>query len=395
MSRDREAPNAWQSVKPQIDVDYSGNDRDYGVAIGSFLAQQILAAEKSLSNYEAFQRLRPWWMPFAVYEYFARRRARLMLEPRVTQFFPHMAERIAGIAQGAQSSVEFLYLFQAMESASTSVPTVGEAARSGCTAIAFSGSSICRPVLAHNFDLVELASPLLALRVFANSRGFRSLAFSLAPMAGIVDGINEAGLAITYNYAPSTDVRCTHPPISFAVEEALSSCATVEHAVRKISRMPRGGGALLMLADAGGDVASLELSARHWSLRRPGSSQQPLHHSNAYQTSEMRRYEPCRSTTYPSNAPEALRDQPIFQSAERRDARVKELLANTYQDVTDERIDIIMADHGRIDSPDSDTICMHGGYWSTLASVRLFPAERRLRVAYGPACDAVFVDFAL
>ena len=98
----------------------------------------------------------------------------------------------------------------------------------------------------------------------------RSLEFITAPMAGTIDGVNEAGLCITYNYAFTLD-RPNQPAgmISMAISEALASCRTVAEAAEWITSRPRWGGGLLMLADATGDIASLEFSSTRSQLRRP------------------------------------------------------------------------------------------------------------------------------
>lgn len=379
--------------EPKIDVTCKGDDREYGVAIGSNLQPKIYRAQESIADFETFRLHQPWWMPFPVYQYVAQRRARWMLEPRISTVYPHLAERIIGIAQGAKTSVDFLYLFHAMESVSTDV---SEPALAGCTAVAARGTRTQdrNPIVGHNFDLVDLASPLLALRESHRTGGLRYVGFTLAPMAGVVDGINEAGLAITYDYAPTTDLELDGPPISFGIDEALSTCTTVTQAVQRLAELPRGGGALLMLADASGDIAALELSANHSELRRPQSESDYLSHSNAYQTATMQRHELPRNSVYADTAPADLRDTPVFQSAERRDDRIQQLFESDLV-VSPDSLAALMSDHGREDCGNGDTICMHGSYWSTLASVQLMPVERRLRISYGPACEAEYQDFVL
>ena len=52
-----------------------------------------------------------------------------------------------------------------------------------------------------------------------------------------------------------------------------------------------------------------------------------------------------------------------------------------------------MADHGPGDSPSSESICMHGEYWVTTATLQFFPRSRRVRVAFDTACRAQFTEF--
>jgi hypothetical protein len=54
-----------------------------------------------------------------------------------------------------------------------------------------------------------------------------------------------------------------------------------------------------------------------------------------------------------------------------------------------------MGDHGANGIPSADTLCMHSDYWHTTACVQLLPAQRRMRIAYAPACAAQYAEFAL
>src|SRR5439155_21232854 len=89
------------------------------------------------------------------------------------------------------------------------------------------------------FDYLPLVQPLYTLRESRPRSGFRSLDFTIAPFAGAVDGINEKGLCITYDYAHVSDFsgRGT-APISIAIAEALQRCATVVEAADWLSSRP-------------------------------------------------------------------------------------------------------------------------------------------------------------
>jgi hypothetical protein len=140
-----------------------------------------------------------------------------------------------------------------------------------------------------------------------------------------------------------------------------------------------------MLADATGDVAALELAGDRACVRRPEAGADVLFHSNAYCTPMLKEAEAPAETCYTDAAPAALRGRRVMESPERRDARLTELLqAPRRLDASD--LAGIMADHGADGAPDDGTICMHSDYWSTTASLQWFPVERKVRVAYGPAC---------
>ena len=378
--------------RPKIDVECHGDPRELGLAIGESLRERIRIAERVLPDFETFRLHQPWWMPTSVFYYMAQRRARWALEPSLAANYPSMQERLLGIAQGAHTTVEFLYLFHALESASTGtcdvVPSLA-----ACTAVAVNGSRTAsrHSLLCHNFDLVPATAPLLSLRRNSGSGPLRSISLSLAPMAGTIDGINERGLSITYNYAPTTDCDETEPPVSLGIDDALGNCSTTTQAIDRITSYPRGGGALLMLADARGEVAALELSAHHCHRRWTDASG-VLSHSNAYRSRAMQQFEMPRTAVYSDRAPQALRGMPVFQSAARRDMRLSYLLRNNSMLGSSDLLRF-MSDHGKEEVPSGDTICMHGSHWSTLATVELNPGERTMSVAYGPACEANYTTF--
>src|SRR5262249_36265800 len=162
----------------------------------------------------------------------------------------------------------------AMESALSSVEGRMVPALAGaCSALAVRGqrSKSGEGIIAHNFDYPPLVQPYFILRESRPRNGFRSLDFAVAPQAGTIDGVNEAGLCITLNYAFLTDGGRPAPLITMAIADALASCGTVSEALARISRQPRWGAGMLMLADASGDIASLELSGSRAAVRRPES----------------------------------------------------------------------------------------------------------------------------
>lgn len=381
---------------PSVNVRLDSNSpHEQGVMIGRTLRAEILCAERIMHQFETFRLQQPWWMPYYVFQYMAMWRARSLMEPRLEDAYPKLTARLRGMAEGAGTSLEFLFLFHALESASTSAAPIAPSL-AACSAVAARGKRTVDqlPVLAHNFDLVPSTMPLLTVRESRIPQCFSYVALSLAPMTGVIDGINEAGLAITYNYAPTTDSIDGGSPVSMSIDWALSNCGTVEQAAERLAASPRGGGALLMLADASGDIASLELSAHHAQLRRPTGALEWLVHSNAYQTEAMQKYELPRSMVYDQSAPQALRGVPVFESAEKRQQQMERLLLDS-EPLDVDSLEKLLSDHGPHDQPSGNSICMHGPHWSTLASVQLFPAQRRLRVSYGHACRASFEDFQL
>ena len=126
----------------------------------------------------------------------------------------------------------------------------------------------------------------------------------MAPVAGAVDGVNERGLCITYDYGFAIDdAHGSGPPISASISAALERCSTTSEAINLIRSRPRWGGGLLMLADAEGDIASLELSTTCSEVRRPVAGEDILFHTNAFSTKPMQGVQVSADARFTRQAP--------------------------------------------------------------------------------------------
>ncbi len=373
-----------------------GSPREMGLAQGAAVRSKIHSAREALADLEAFRLQQPCWLTYSVYRWLAEQKASRFLSAPLARDFPAMNERLIGIAQGADISLKGVLLINALEPLMSSVG--GCAACPGaCSAVAIRGhrSQSGEPIIARNFDYLPLVQPFYLVRKSNPNKGLRTVEFTTAPLAGAVDGMNEAGLCITYNYGFTTDQpNVPAAPISMAISMALQHCSSVSQAADFISSMPRWGGALLMLADADGDIASLELSSTRHHLRRPGIGEHVLYHTNAFSNPRMQEVQIARDAVYTTSAPTPLRGRRLHQSSELRDRRLQQLLAET--DVFDvDQLSALMADHGTDSTPGDHTLCVHGSYWFTTACLQFLPRSRRIRVAYSTACQARFEDVEL
>ena len=218
--------------------------------------------------------------------------------------------------------------------------------------------------------------------------------FTISPLCGAVDGMNERGLCITYNYAFVTEAARSAPPISMVIAEVLARCETVADAVRWITSRPRCGAGLLMMADPSGDIVSLEVSNTRSYLRRPPAGEDFLFHTNSYIGDAMRETEVAHEAVYTGRAPAPLRGRRVLQSSDVRYRRFAQLLDKPTR-WGPEELAALMADHGPTGNPDDDTICMHGNYWYTTACLQFLPRARRIRIAYDSTCQARFATLQL
>ncbi|QDU94948.1 C45 family autoproteolytic acyltransferase/hydolase [Lignipirellula cremea] len=390
-----------EQVVPQINAIAHGESYALGYELGETLRQRIHHCFDILSSLEFFRLQQPWWMPYTAFLWSAESRAQSLLQAHVERSFPQMFERINGMAAGSGVRVGTLYLYLALEAVMASIDSATRVDQipepfAACTALAARGerSAFGSPFVVHNFDNVAQSREFFVVREICRPQQYRSLEFTGAPLGGVIDGVNEAGLCIAYDYAMTVDGEQSGPPVSLAIDDALGACSTVAAAAQRIQSHPRCGGAILMLADASGDIASLELSSTRSFLRRPSSGEDVLHHSNAFQASTMKKVQVSPHACYAETTPFGLRGQRVLQSPERRDERLHGLLSQLGR-LGAEEVGQLISDHGPDGQPSSDTVCMHGDHWSTIASLQLFPVERKMRIGYGPACQAEFRELSL
>lgn len=380
---------------PRIDSVCRGDAFAMGVAQGQHLREKIHAARTALTGLEAFRLRQPWWLPFPAYRWFVERKAQRLIAGWDAAA-PEMLQRLRGIAAGAGLGESALALFNVLEAVLGNV-TRSTACPAACSAVAVRGrrSAAGTPIIAHNFDYLPIVQPFYTLRDSRPTGLARSLDFTFAPLAGAIDGVNEHGLAIAYNYAFTTDAPAGPvPPISTAIGDALEHCRTVEEATARITSRPRWGAGLLMLADATGDIASLELSSTQSAVRRPAAGEDAIYHTNCFSTDAMLAIQVPWDAVYTDRAPKPLRGRRLHLSSERRNERFEAHLAGDAVLGPDE-LARIMADHGPTGVPDDFTPCVHGTYWHTTACLQLTPASRGLRIAYANACQAKYETFQL
>lgn len=379
-----------------IDVICEGLPVEMGRAQGTALAGRIHAARKALREIEAFRRQRPWWLPYPLYRWLAGRKAQRLLASLLSRELPELGQRLEGLAEGARLSLSTLYLFNALEPLLSSIGGC-TACPGGCSAVAVRGSRSADggPMIARNFDYLPVVQPFYTVRKSRPREGFRSLEFTVAPLAGAVDGMNQQGLCIAYNYAFATDGDpAPAVPITMLISEALRRCGTVQEAAAWIAARRRWGGGLLMLADASGDVASLELSNTRSHLRRLEQGQDVLFHTNNFSDPRMKEVQIPDDAVYTDCAPLPLQGHRVHQSSDLRNQRFQELLSEKAV-IDRDRLAAIMADHGAAGAPSDFTPCVHGAYWFTTACLQFFPKARQMHVAYSTACQARFTEFAL
>jgi predicted choloylglycine hydrolase len=341
---------------------------------------------------EAFDLERPNWLPFSVFLKLAQIKSKILMTKICESTTPELKQRLEGISQGAKIAKSKIFLLNILEPLmsradnNTVIPGMG-----GCSAVALGVSKAGEPTILKNFDYLPLIQPFYIVRESRPNGKHKSLDFTVAPMAGSVDGINEKGLCITFNYGYVSESPIVAPPISYVISQALENCSTVSEALDFIQSSSRWGAGLLMLADEKGALASLELSSTKSAYRH---STDFLFHTNHYFTEDLREVEVSRDAVFSDNSPQALKGKCVLESPLKRATRLGQLL----QEHDKFSLDImskIMADHESNDKPSENTICTHSDYWHTTATMRYFPKTRRAQFSFSSACESKFTEISL
>lgn len=153
---------------------------------------------------------------------------------------------------------------------------------------------------------------------------------------------------------------------------------------------PRTGGALLMMADADGNLASVELAPDRLAVRRG----ECLTHSNHALTREMEPRDVPRNAIFPRRwRPRQSRGGRVHESSERRRERASELLRERTAGEGDLRS--LAADHADSGAGDDDTICRHGPYYATTCSLLMIPERRTLELRFGAPCEGDYAELSV
>jgi predicted choloylglycine hydrolase len=381
------------SSEPRIEMeDFSGSHHEIGIQQGEAIHDLMNRLMRVLPELDAFRRMKPKLLPTSLFLSFAKRRAADLLEEDIFEIYPSQGERMRGMSEGCGMDLPMLMLLQSMEMLIGKI-TEANYRLEACTSLGFEAgrTTAGEPIVAKNFDyLNELAPFHLACRT-RPSRRFGTIGCTMAPLSGMLDGMNEHGLTVTYNLGNTTDEPDVHAPLSMALQEMLETCRTTWEAVEFITKARQGGhDALLMIADAEGDVRSVELTPRRSSTRRPSGGF--IVNTNHYHTEELQRHEIPRNAIWDGDVPELLVGRRVFESSERRLMRAEELL-EAVDKVDEERIKRILRDHGLDGEPSDNTICKHGEVSSSIRSMIFYPRKKKMKLLYGYPCQNEYEEF--
>ena len=368
--------------------DFQGNHYEMGYQQGLQMREAIRHYFANLSTSEFFFRRKPVLLPFRLYISLAAHRAAREMAGDLAGYCPRQKVRMEGIGKGSGVDEALLYLPLAMETIMADIDyRIG-----ACTAAAVGEerSALGEVLVIKNYDYPPFFQPYFMTRLCRSAETLSTIDVTMAPLAGCHDGMNEQGLCISYNHGYGTDMPSVNVPVSLLVQEALETCTSAGEAVELLCSQRRLGGAVILVADAAGNMVTVEVSPNFCGVREPEEGL--LVNTNHYRCREMISYDIPRNAYYTSRNMHALRGVRVHESSELRCARAEQLLSAA-ETLTIKDLWSVFSDHGESGRGDDNTICRHGPYFSTTCSVIMLPRSRRLLVTFGRPCESTFTDF--
>ncbi len=315
-----------------------------------------------------------------------------LLAKDLAAHYPDQHTRLKGIAAGSGQTERRLYIGPAMELLLNRIVPA-----KACTAMAVSRdrSATGEPMIAKNFDYPRAALEQYLARISRPTGLSHSIDVTSAPLVGSHEGINDYGLAVAYNYGHFSGKPAARVSITTLVQEVLEHCDSVDDAIERIGSRPRAGGALLMLADSGGHIASVELSPDSIAVRHGRDCGDILIHANHAVTKEMQGCDVPHDARFPSWwGPPEMTGTRFHASSESRHGRAETLLEEAGM-ISEETLKAILSDHGPSGHGSDHSICRHGALYATTCSVVLFPRRREIHLMFGSPCSSEFVTLSL
>jgi len=370
---------------------FSGTHYEIGVEQGRATRDLLHQGIGMMPGFMERRRAKPGWMPMSLFLSLARRRAGKTLKEDMKRYYPRQMERLEGIAEGAGIDMSWVFLFQALELMVTYAPSTVQVP--ACTSIGVNPHRTVthETLVAKNFDYPNEFLPYHLTCLSKPKGGYQTLGCTMVNLPGMLDGMNEHGLTVTMNSAFSTEEPICFAPPSLVLREMLETCKTTEDAVDFILKAKHGGNGIITLADAEGDLRTVEISHNHSATRDPIEGL--LINTNHYFTDEMKRYEIPHEAVFNEKAMKHLVGRRVYRSSDERLKRGQYLLEGM-RSIDENALVSILRDHGEHNSPSNYTICQHGEYASTLRSCIFYPKRRTIKVLYGNTCQNEFFEFA-
>ena len=313
----------------------------------------------------------------------------LCIKKTIIKNMPLQAERVRGLAKGLGVRENVAWGLQFMEilmcEAGKSIEIPG-----GCTQVhaAPEATAYNRPLSGRNYDFPNVLLPYQVVRRELPEEPGRYAATTVSqlPLCGAHQGINEHGLMISVNNSrllKGKDLRFKGVPYQILLMEALETCRNTDEAVNYLSKFPyRANAGFFGIVDAEGKVRVIEFTASRFTVRKPEEKGIMAQTNHYIQMPEANLPE---GTVFTVKGMEGMEFS--FSTKNRYNAALKRL-KDEAGGITVESLMEILKDHSANDGEGCDfTVCCHGETGSTLSSMVVDPAERKIWIATGPPCS--------
>ncbi|MGE3271432.1 MAG: C45 family autoproteolytic acyltransferase/hydrolase, partial [Chloroflexota bacterium] len=306
--------------------------------------------------------------------------AAMQYRPYVQAHARFLDEEVVGVAEGAGLSLDEAYLLQ-LRAEAAATPTAGPAplltadddAGDECTSVAMLPEATAdgAAMIAHNADLPAFYRDIsVVLEIVADDQP----AILMLTPAGQVSyiGMNANGLAVVANYLTCDGWRIGFP--RYFLSRVALAHDTVDAAISAIRAIPRASSRNLLMLDASGTAADLELTPTRDARLEPQDGL--LAHANHYVSPQLLAEE--RAGDYVHNS-------------QTRMGRIRELAAERKGHLDVAGAQALLQDRTCYpdtlcrqpeDSPERDVM--------TFASLVAVPARRELHIAVGPPNQHAF-----
>ncbi len=294
--------------------------------------------------------------------------------PYAEAVLPHFVEELRGIAKGAGVAFKDVWLLNCYEE-------VTESQQMSCTCIAVRDDLTAggHVLLAHNEDWISVDRGHVYLVHAEPDDGPAFIGMTYGPLLANI-GLNEEGIGVAINSVYATDARVGVPRI--LASRAILAARTIGEAIKACAPRQRAGGYNHLLADAHGELYSIESSATAHAILY--GEEGWLAHTNHYLSPRM----------------QTLEQPGTYAGSHVRLNRARRLLREQMQNgaVTRGGLETLLRDH--VNYPNS--ICGHEDLaeppherGQTVISLVMDLTERVVRAAPGPPCKGEYGTYRL
>lgn len=285
----------------------------------------------------------------------------------IDDYAPHLGEEIRGVAEGAGIDEREAFSIQVrMELLFAGSPPPS------CTTFAFTGqrTTTGETIVGQN---VDLDAEVEKFGVILKAKPDDGPAVMMYTSPGLVSyvGLNDAGLAVHGNLLVSDGWRAGFP--RYLITRLMLAESSVDLALAAGLRPPRASSRNMILGDAQGDIANVELTVDDARIMR--SSEGSLLHTNHYIDPEF-----------------SGKDAYIPESSCHRHERISALVGKAEGPVSVEDLKSFFRDHDGFPG----SICAHvtgTGTSKTVASLISEPASGRLHATWGSPCEQEYAVY--